>query len=131
MTLPLEHLRAGRLEQGAAGLRDALADDMLLGNDFTEYPMTGLVDNPLPVWPDTLSEEERAQRALPFARLATEFSPMSWRTYANLAGVCKTLGRTDEMRRAAQHAVRLHPIQGANFVRRYTPLRVSQDGTMR
>lgn len=131
MTLPLEHIRAGRWEQGAAGLRDALADGMMLGNDFTEYPMTGLVDSPLPIWPDTLSREERARRALPFARLATTFSPMSWRTYANLAWVCKTLGRTEEMRRAAQHAVRLHPIQGANFVRRYTPLSVMPDGTVR
>jgi hypothetical protein len=129
-TLPLEHIRAGRFEAGAKGLRTAVDAGMRLGNDFTEYPLTDLLEeNPLPAWPDTLSEEEKARRALPYTKLAVELSAPSWRSWADLAMIYKVLGRIEKMRRAAQQVVDRDP-RRAGFVREYLDLTVAQDGTV-
>ncbi len=130
-SLPLERIRAGRLDEGGGGLRSTLASGMKLGNNFTEYPLTDLVEeNPIPAWPDTLSREEKARRALPYTKLATELSPISWRSWADLAWLYKILGQRDEGRRSAQRAVTLHPTDGADFIREYLDLTVAQDGTV-
>jgi hypothetical protein len=128
-TLPSEHIRAGRLDEGAEGLRRALTSGMRLGNDFTEVPLTDLVEeSPIPAWPDTLSREEKARRALPYTTLATELSSMSWRSWADLAWLHKILGQPEQMRQAAQRAVTLHPIDGAHFAREWLDLTVTADG---
>jgi hypothetical protein len=131
-TLPVEHIRAGRLEEGAEGLRRALARGMKLGYDFTVYPMTDLIEeNPLPVWPDTLSRTEKARRALPYAQLATELAPTSWLAFFELAYVHKLLGEEAKMRQAARRAVNFSPVRGARFVREYLDVTVTDDGEER
>jgi hypothetical protein len=85
----------------------------------------------MPTWPDSMSETERARRALPYTRLATELAPTSWLAHFELAYVHKLLGHTDAMRRAAQRAVQRAPLDGADFVREYLDLSVTADGRVR
>jgi hypothetical protein len=127
-TLPLEHVRAGRLEEGVAGLRAARDAGMQLGTDFVEYPFTDLLENPPPAWPDSLSQEATARRALPYTRVATELAPTSWRTHADLAYLHKVLGNTQKMRAAAQRVVDLDRRRGIGFVRNTLELTVTADG---
>ena len=129
-TLPLEHIRADRFAEGAAGLRAARDAGVRLGTDFLEYPLTDLLEeNPIPAWPDTLSQEEKARRALPYAELSAELLPMSWRVQADLAMTYQVLGRTEAMRRAAQRVVDADP-RRAGFVREYLGLEVTNDGVV-
>jgi tetratricopeptide (TPR) repeat protein len=127
--LPLEHIRAGRLEEGAAGFREAEAQGIKLASSLMVRPLTDLIEEQtMPTWPDSMSETERARRALPYTRLATELAPKSWLAHFELAYVHKRLGHTEAMRRAAQRAVRLAPLDGADLVREWLDLTVTADG---
>jgi tetratricopeptide (TPR) repeat protein len=128
-TLPLEHIQAGRLEEGAAGFRAAEAQGIKLASDLTVRPLVDLVDEqPMASWPDSLSRQERARRALPYTRLATELAPKSWFALFELAYVHQVLGHTEAMRNAAQRAVEMSPARGARLVREYLDLTVTADG---
>ena len=127
-TLPLEHIRANRFADGAAGLQAARDAGVRLGTDFLEYPLTDLLEeNPIPAWPDTLTQEEKARQALPYAELAAEFLPMSWRVQADLALTYQALGRPEAVRRAAQRVVDADP-RRARFVREVLGLDVTAAG---
>lgn len=127
--LPSELIRAGKLDQAEKVLKNAIASGMKLGGDFIEHPLTDLVEeNPLAVWPDDLSKEEKARRALPYALLADELAPMSWYSTAELAWLYKILGKEDKMMEAAHRTVKLSPVRGASFVREYIELEVAPNG---
>jgi hypothetical protein len=127
--LPLEHIKADRLDKAEEALRSILKSDLKLSNDFTDGALTDLVEeNPIPAWPDSLTKKEKAQRALPYAELATELVPMSWEGHIDVAWLNHILGNNQEMIQAAQKTVNLAPIDGADFVREYLDLEISSDG---
>ncbi|WP_138431456.1 S41 family peptidase [Fodinibius saliphilus] len=127
--LPAELIRAGKLDEAEKRLKSAISSGMKLGGDFIEHPLIGLVEeNPLPVWPDDLTKEEKAQRALPYAKLADKLAPMSWYSTAELAQLYKILGQEGKMMDAAHRIVKLSPVRGANFVREYIGLEVAPNG---
>ncbi len=113
---PIQKILAGRLEEGAEELRTALDAGVMLGSDFTEVPFRDLMEESLPRWPDSLSKRERAQRALPYKKLAVELAPMSWRVHAELAQVYKVLGRPDDALQALQSVRDLYPPRYENML---------------
>jgi hypothetical protein len=129
VTLPLEHIRADRFDEGAAGFRSAKAAGLKLDTGLIMTSLTDLIDEqPLPAWPDSLSETERARRALPYTQLATELAPTSYLAFFELAYIYKLLGQDDKMRAAAQKAVRMGPIRARRYVREYLDLTVTPGG---
>ena len=100
---PVEHIRAGRFERGAEGLRAALDGGMKVGTNTVGEPFTIRVDE--------LLQRGRAEEALQFGTLAAEFWPTSWVSHADLAEACAALGREEEARRALQPVRRLNPPQ--------------------
>lgn len=100
---PVEHIRAGRFERGAEGLRAALDGGMKVGTNTVGEPFTIRVDE--------LLQRGRAEEALQFGTLAAEFWPTSWVSHADLAEAYAALGREEEARRALQPVRRLNPPQ--------------------
>ena len=106
---PIQKIRAGQLKEGTEDLRKALDAGIILGSDCTENPLSDLMEEPLPTWPDSLSKRERAKRALPYQRLAVELALMSWRVHADLAQVYSAFGRRDDALHALQSVRNLYP----------------------
>ena len=106
---PIQKILAGQLEEGVEELHATLDAGVMLGSDFTEVPFRDLVEEPPPRWPNSLSKRERAQRALPYRKLAVELAPMSWRVYAELAQVYKELDRPDDAIQTLEKVRDLYP----------------------
>ena len=106
---PIQKILAGQLEEGVEELHATLDAGVMLGSDFTEVPFRDLVEDPPPRWPNSLSKRERAQRALPYKKLAVELAPMSWRVYAELAQVYKELDRPDDAIQTLEKVRDLYP----------------------
>jgi len=98
---PIEHVRAGDLDRGAAELRAAMDAGMKLGNNLIEYPFT--------------FQRGRPETVLPYAEWAAEFCPTSWRVQANLARAYARTGQKERARQALRSVRRLD-------VRRYQSL---------
>ena len=128
-TLPLEHIRAGHFNKGVEGFRKAEAEGIKLGSKLTVTPLTDLVnENPLPTWPDSLNEMERAQRALPYTKLATELNPNSWLAHFELAYVYQVLGKDEQMRESAQKSLQLSTARAKRLLEEYLGLEVTANG---
>lgn len=98
---PIEHVRAGDIDRGAAELRAAMEAGMKLGNNLIEYPFA--------------FRRGRPEAVLPYAEWAARLCPMSWRVQANLARAYARTGQTDRARQALRTVRRLD-------VRRYQSL---------
>lgn len=100
-TTLLAHFRAGDISRGARILRAALDEGMRLGNDLTEYPFRRRAEG--------LLEQRKGRDALPFAAMAVEFAPLSWRSHVTVAEVLRRLRRPESARRAQRIADALNP----------------------
>jgi hypothetical protein len=98
---PIEHIRTGRFERGAEGLRAAIKGGMKVSTTVTGGAFTSRVDE--------LIEQDRPEEALQFGKLAVAFWPTSWLSHADLAEAYAALGRDEDALRALQPVRRLNP----------------------
>jgi tetratricopeptide (TPR) repeat protein len=100
---PIEHIRAGQFERGAEGLHAALDGGMKVGTNAVGASLTMRVDE--------LIQQDRAEEALRFGKLAVAFWPNAWSSHADLAEAYAALGRDEDALRALQPVRRLNPPQ--------------------